>query len=504
MTSSPYLPTSASLLIAALRRYGDRIAVTAGDKTYSYADLDDQSARLAGYLKQQGFGPGSRIALHLKNGIEYVVSELAILKLAAIRIPLNELMGQDELGYCLAHAGAQVLIAHASLPLPTMADGTEPKVLRISVADGAAPRPGDTPWPDTQTSSPLGDIVLPQPDETAILAYTGGTTGYPKAVRHTYGRMAHNLFAHIVCGDIRSDEVMLLTTPLPHSAGFHMAACLLQGGHVILERRFDPTAFLRTCVAHGVTWTFAVPTMLYRLLDAMDRDSQTVPALRTIVYGAAPMSRPRLEQALARLGPVFIQIYGQTECPNFITSLDKTNHLDPRLLASCGRAVPFAELRISQPDANTSVGEIEVRSPYLLVEYFRNEVATAEALQDGWLRTGDLGYLEDGFLFLVDRAKDMIITGGMNVYSSEVEAALRKHASVAEVAVVGLPDDDWGEVVTAVVVPVGPASEDTLRLFAKASLSAYKVPKTIVFMTELPLTNYGKIDKKRLRLDLQA
>ena len=504
MTSSLYLPTSASLLIAALRRFGDRVAVTAGDKTYSYADLDDQSARLAGYLKQRGFAQGSRIALHLKNGVEYVVSELAILKLGAIRIPLNELMGQDELGYCLSHPDAEVLIAHASLPLPKMSDGTALNVLRISVADDAAPRAGDIPWIDTQTSPPLLDILLPQPDDTAILAYTGGTTGYPKAVRHTYGRMAHNLFAHIVCGDIRSDEVMLLTTPLPHSAGFHMAACLLQGGHVILERKFDPVNFLRACVAHGVTWTFAVPTMLYRLLDAMDHDVQTLPALRTIVYGAAPMSRPRLEQALARLGPVFIQIYGQTECPNFITSLDKTNHLDPRLLASCGRAVPFVDLRISQPDADTFVGEIEVRSPYLLLEYFRNKAATAEALQDGWLRTGDLGYLEDGFLFLVDRAKDMIITGGMNVYSSEVEAALRKHVSVAEVAVVGLPDDDWGEAVTAVVVPVGPASIDTLRLFAKASLSAYKVPKTIVFMNELPLTNYGKIDKKRLRLELQG
>ena len=166
--------------------------------------------------------------------------------------------------------------------------------------------------------------------------------------------------------------------------------------------------------------------------------------------------------------------------------------------------MPFVELRIHSEDADAAVGEIEVRSPYLLVEYFRNEAATAEALKDGWLRTGDLGYLEDGFLFLVDRAKDMIITGGMNVYSSEVETALRKHASVAEVAVVGLPDDDWGEVVTAVVVPAGQTSADELRLFAKSSLSAYKVPKSVVFMTELPLTNYGKIDKKRLRLALQG
>ena len=227
-----------------------------------------------------------------------------------------------------------------------------------------------------------------------------------------------------------------------------------------------------------------------------------MPTLRTIVYGAAPMSRPRLEDALARFGPVFVQIYGQTECPNFITSLGKEDHLHSRLLASCGRAVPFVELRTRQTDPETSVGEVEVRSPYLMTEYFRNPDATAEALGDGWLKTGDLGHIDDGYLFLVDRAKDMIITGGMNVYSSEVEAVLRKHASVAEVAVVGLPDDDWGEVVTAVVVPAGPASAEELRLFARANLSAYKVPKTVAFRVELPLTNYGKVDKKRLRLDL--
>ena len=287
MTSSPYLPTSASLLVAALQRHGSRIAVTAGDQSWSYADLDDQSARLAGFLRSQGFGHGSRIALHLKNGVEYVVSELAILKLGAIRVPLNELMGRDELGYCLAHADAQVLIAHASLPLPSTPVGGRLDIFRISVADDADTkarhRAGDTPWPDVLTAAPLAAIAPPQPDDTAILASTGGTTGSPKAVRHTYGRMAHNLFAHIVCGDIRSDEVMLLTTPLPHSAGFHMAACLLQGGRVILERKFDPAAFIEVCARQQVTWTFAVPTMLYRLLDAMDRDPRTLPSLRTIV-----------------------------------------------------------------------------------------------------------------------------------------------------------------------------------------------------------------------------
>ncbi len=495
-------PTSASLLIGAIRRHGARAALVADAQTFSYDDLDVLSDRLAGYLSRQGMGRGARIALHLRNSVEYVVAELAILKLAAIRIPLNELMGRAELAYCLQHAGAQVLIAHAGLPQPETMENAA-AVLRIIVPDDAPARPAEIAWNEATSAPPLGNLIVAAPDDTAILAYTGGTTGHPKGVRHTYGRMAINLLAHVVCGDVRSDEVMLLTTPLPHSAGYHMAACLLQGGVTVLQSKFEPAGFLEACARHRATWTFAVPTMLYRLLDAIGDDAPDTSSLRTVVYGAAPMSRPRLEEALAKLGPVFLQIYGQTECPNFITSLSKDDHLNPALLTSCGRAVPFVEVRTA-PSAEAPVGEVEVRSPYLLLEYFKDADATAAAVDDGWLRTGDLGYLDRGYLFLVDRVKDMIITGGMNVYSSEVESALRQHEAVQEVAVVGLPDADWGEAVTAVVIRDGDTSTAALRTFAKSRLSAYKVPKTIVFVDELPLTTYGKVDKKRLRHELTS
>ncbi|OYU70405.1 MAG: AMP-dependent synthetase [Alphaproteobacteria bacterium PA2] len=495
-------PTSASLLLGAISRHGSRTALIVGGQRLTYADLDASSDRLAGYLKHRGLGRGSRIALHLRNSAEYVISELAILKLAAVRIPLNELMGRMELAYCLQHAEAQVLIAHAGLPKP---EGLDPglSLIRICAPDGAPGEEEDVSWDEALSHQPIDEAILAAPDDMAILAYTGGTTGKPKAVQHAYGRMAQNLFAHIVSGDIRSDEVMLLTTPLPHSAGYHMAACLLQGGVTVLQQKFDPAGFLETCAQTKATWTFAVPTMLYRLLDAMGDDTARISSLRTVVYGAAPMSRPRLEEGLAKLGPVFIQIYGQTECPNFITTLSKEDHLDPALLASCGRAVPFLEVRIA-PSAEAPVGEVEVRSPYLLTQYYKDEAATSAALSGDWLRTGDLGYLDNGYLFLVDRAKDMIITGGMNVYSSEVETALRQHESVREVAVVGLPDDDWGEAVTAIVISDGTTSPAELRDFAKSRLSAYKAPKTVVFVEALPLTTYGKVDKKRLRQELSA
>ena len=492
--------TSASLLINAIKKHGERVALIANGQSYSYRELDEMSDRLAGFLHQQGLGRGSRIALHLRNCAEYVISELAILKIAAIRLPLNELMGRQELAYCLAHGDAEVLISHASLPEPTE-EPDRPKLLRISVADETSPRGDTVSWDQAVCANPLEQPISADPQDTAILAYTGGTTGHPKGVRHSYGRMAINLLAHIVCGDVRSDEVMLLTTPLPHSAGYHLTGCLLQGGRTVLSQKFEARAFLVDCARYQVTWTFAVPTMLYRLLDALEDNDADISSLRTVLYGAAPMSRPRLEEALSKLGPVFIQIYGQTECPNFITSLSKDDHFNPKLLNSCGRAVPFVEVRTVSSDAET-IGEVEVRSPYLMLDYFKDGEATARAISDGWLKTGDLGYLDNGYLFLVDRAKDMIITGGMNVYSNEVEIALRQHEAVLEVAVIGLPDADWGEAVTAIVVQSGSASASDLRNFAKSKLSAYKVPKSIVFADELPLTTYGKIDKKRLRSQL--
>ena len=273
MDDSLYSLTSASLVIAAVRRHGQRKALTVDGRDYAYAELDALSDRVASYFRTRGLGSGARIALHLQNSAEYVISELAILKLAAIRVPLNELMGREELAWCLRDADVQALISHASLPEPQALKGERLPPLRISVPNHGCCRTGETPWAEVLEATALRALIAPDPTDTAILAYTGGTTGQPKAVRHTYGRMASNLFAHIVSGDIRSDEVMLLTTPLPHSAGFHMAACLLQGGRVVLSTRFDPVEFLTACHNHGVTWTFAVPTMLYRLLDAMADDA---------------------------------------------------------------------------------------------------------------------------------------------------------------------------------------------------------------------------------------
>ncbi|CCW17790.1 Long-chain-fatty-acid--CoA ligase [Sphingobium indicum BiD32] len=493
--------TLADLLLQAVRRHGGRVAIHTTEML-SYADLDERSDRLAAFLSSRGFGTGSRIALHLRNGAEYVVADLAILKLAAAKVPLNELIAPAEIAYCLNHAAVDVLIAHASFLNPVARQPIDRDILTIAVGDHSPDHGDHLTWAEVMSHPSVASRIVADPDDTAMIIYTGGTTGRPKGVRHSYGRLGVNLLAQLVCGDIRSDEVMYLSTPLPHSAGFHLQACLLQGGQAILAAKFDPGRFLDACEQYRVTWSFMVPTMIYRLLDAMDARRCDLSSVRTVVYGAAPMSQPRLKEGLRRFGPVFIQLYGQIESPNWITGLTKEDHLTDHLLASCGRAVPFVDVRIAgeSPDA----GEVEVRSPYRMLDYLDDRHATGAAFNGEWLRTGDLGYLDSqGYLFLVDRAKDMIISGGMNVYSVEVEAALRLHPDVREVAVVGLPDDDWGEAVTAVIVTsADPAPLEDLRRHAKQSLSAYKTPKRFVFLEEMPLTAFGKIDKKRLRTSL--
>jgi fatty-acyl-CoA synthase len=494
------------LIQQAMLRYGDATAIITTKERLSYRQLDERSQQLAAYLQSNGVGRGQRVALHLRNGAEYVVADLAIFKLNAVKVPLNELMAPSELEYCLKHSRATAIVSHASLPMPS--GGTEHLTVRISVADEKPARADWTSWEKASLNMRAFEAhARPQPDDIALIAYTGGTTGHPKGVQHEQHRLALNLLAHIIFGDIRADEVMLLTTPLPHSAGYHLLACLVQGGTIVLAPRYDPATFVALVEKHQVTWTFAVPTMLYRLFDYLLESEQRPDCLRTIVYGAAPMNKERLTEGLDLLGPIFLQLFGQTECPNYITTLSKPDHLKSELLASCGRAVSMLDLRIRKADGSIAapgeVGEVEVYSPYSLTEYYMDPVATSLAIKHGWLSTGDLGFLDQSrYLFLVDRAKDMIISGGMNVYCVEVEAALRQHKSVRDAAVVGVADTDWGEAVIAFVTTAHHVSEEDVRAFAKTLLSSYKVPKRVIIVDDLPVTKFGKIDKKALRSSL--
>ena len=497
--------TLSEMLTRAIRTHGDRIALQIDESAWSYEDLDKLSDALASGLRRLGVSRGHPVALYLRNCAEYVVADLALLKLGAIKVPLNEYQTLNDVLYVLQDTDAVVLIAHQSLldNLGGSLIGSTnlAHVIRVGNGDLLSRSISHHNWSDVLAEpEPVTNEVLP--NDSAMITYTGGTTGKPKGVVHTQAGLAANLLAHIEAGEIMPTDTMLLTTPLPHSAGYNLQACLLLGGKILVQDGFDAKAFYTLVEARRVTWTFLVPTMLYRLLDDPHLDRYDHSSLRTIVYGAAPMSTTRLRTAIEKFGLCFIQLYGQTECPNYITALTKEDHRNPDLHSSCGKAVPLVEIATTGRRGR-NIGEVIVRAPYVLKEYFNNPSATKSALVDGWLHTGDIGYIDTGgYLFLKDRAKDMVISGGMNVYTTEVEQALKRNPSVADAAVIGLPHDDWGEQVHAVVVVRSEISREALIEHCRGELSRYKVPKSIEFREALPLTVYGKIDKKALREQL--
>lgn len=493
--------TLTDVLNGTLKRHYDRTAIQIGEEKWRYADLDNLSNRLAGSLEREGISKGDRIALYLKNCVEYVIADLAILKLGAVKVPLNEFQSANDVAYILDDTQASTLIAHREL-LDGVADtirANRAVTLTICVDyEEYTPTGAARSWESFFAESEFSHPVI-RPEDLAIITYTGGTTGKPKGVVQTQASLAINLLSHVISSELSPDEVMLLMTPLPHSAGYHLQSCLLQGGTVILADGFSSDVFYNHVSQHHVTWTFMVPTMISRLLDDPHPYNKDRSSLRTIVYGAAPMSADRLKTAIERFGLCFIQLYGQTESPNYITALTKEDHAHEQLHRSCGKAVALAKIKTTAEDGK-STGEVVVKTPYLLKEYYKNKDATSDALRSGWLYTGDIGYIdEDGYLFLQDRTKDMIISGGMNVYSIEVEQELKSHPSVIDAAVIGLPHPDWGEQVHAVVVSEHPVEIEALIAHCRVGLSKYKVPKSIQFTDSLPLTAYGKIDKKAIK-----
>ena len=421
------------------------------------------SNRLAHALAARGISHGDAVALLLRNAPEFPIADIAIAKLGAVRVPLNEMLAARDVAYMLGHSGARAAIVHSSFADLVAAERAafDAVSVRLCVRDGEAPPlESFTPYDEAVDAAPAGPVARPplRADDPALIIYTGGTTGRPKGVLHAQGGLGVNVLAQAMYADIAADDHLLLCTPLPHSAHLLAEAAWLAGAHSTLARGFDPVDVLDRVEGDGVTWLFLVPTMIYRLLDAPGRAGRDLAGLRTILYGAAPITTARLREALDAFGPVLVQLYGQTEVPNFVTQLSKTDHLDPANEGSCGRPTVFCDVAILGADgahlAPGEAGEVAVRSAYTLARYHDDPEQTAAAFRGEWLLTGDVGYEgANGCLFLVDRAKDMIISGGMNVYSTEVENVLEEHAAVAQATVIGLPDDDWGESVTALVVP---------------------------------------------------
>ncbi|MFJ8234215.1 long-chain-fatty-acid--CoA ligase [Ureibacillus sp. NPDC094379] len=494
------------------QKHGDRSAVHFQSQTFTYKELHRQANKISHALNKCGVKSNTRVALLLSNTAEYVISELGIYFAGGTKVPLNHMLGEKEILYILNDSDAEVLFVEE--PFFSVIENIQsqlPKLKTIIGIGGKEKYPTNfTSWESFLNEQPDTKLDIPSnPTDLSLILYTGGTTGMPKGVVHTQQSTIYTYLSMALETNLREDEKILLTTPLPHAAGLYLYAAFVKGAQVYIESKFDVEVVLNHIENNKVTFLSTVPTMLYRMFDYMEGKSYDVSSVRTIQYGTAPITTARLRQGLEMFGQVFLQIYGLTETQSAATWLKKEDHRIEeeyaKLLQSCGKSTIMSEVKIVDENGEDVgpdvVGEIAVRALTNTIGYHKLPEKTAEVIKDGWLHTGDVGVMdENGYLFLLDRMKDMIISGGMNVYSSEVENVIQKHPDVRQVAVIGVPDQDWGEAVTAFIIPKRDQIDvHQLLQYCKENLSKYKVPKTINIVEELPLTHYGKLDKKTLR-----
>lgn len=502
--------------------HADKTAIKDDVRSLSYMELREESRRVARGLWDLGVRHGDRVVLWMSNRVEYVIADLAIARLGAVRVPLNTFLAGDEVAYRFEHTSARVAIVGTAF-VDRCADLTRDRDLHVDIvqlpeaprAEGGLEnvRADAVAWSSLLDSPALDpeEVGKVTPPDIAAIMYTGGTTGRSKGVMHTHESSLALSFSAIQEWDIAPDEVMLHVAPLAHAGGFMIYSGLWRGATNLIASKFDAEDFARRVDEDGATWSFLVPTMIYRLLDGGYAKEFDLSSLRTLLYGAAPMAPARVREALEEFGPVLAQAYAQMEALNQATMLTKEDHVvaleqNAGRLASCGRAVAMVNLRIADADMAEvdvgEVGEIVIRSPHVTRGYWADSAQTDDLFQDGWLRTGDMAYRDEGgFVYIVDRAKDMVITGGMNVYSATVEDVLFQHPDVVNAAMFGVPDEEWGEaVVGAVELREGvEVSPEEIIAFCRERLSGYETPKRVEVHESLPLTSYGKIDKRALR-----
>jgi long-chain acyl-CoA synthetase len=463
----------------------------------------DAIGRHAAALAARGIARGDRVALLAPNTDHLIRAILACWWLGAVACPLNVRWSPPELAFALEDSGAKLLLADDALLAVAPAGG--PPQLRFAALEEEAR--ALAPLPDTRTGG----------DALAAILYTGGTTGKSKGVMLSHANFWTASMTRGAELNNAPDSVSLLVAPLFHVAGLgRLVGQLIVGGTCVTMSHFRPPAVIAAIEAHRISDIIVVPTMLQALLDEPSFTPERVRSLDRVAFGAAPMPPDLLDRALAAWPHAeFFQAYGLTETAGAVCINLPVNHRPEArargLLTSVGRAGLGAEIIVADERGRElpcgEVGEILVRGPMVMQGYWRNPEATAAAFRDGWFRTGDAGrMLPDGHLFIVDRLKDMIISGGENVYCAEVEAALRSHPQVSQAAVIGVPDARWGEAVHAVVVTTtqGSASADELRAWCRERLAGYKCPRAVTFLPELPLSAAGKVLKNVLRERVRA
>ncbi|MFC7490077.1 MULTISPECIES: acyl-CoA synthetase [unclassified Knoellia] len=491
------------------------------DTTLSYAVVQELSYAVASALGASGVQPGTSVAILSANDPIAFSAVFGISRSGAVWCPINPRNEATENAELLGLFDCAVVIHQQSFsPMVAAIRDSLPDVHTWVCLDGEAP--GSSTWDEFLARGAVDDegaarIDRDAVDDVAMIVGTGGTTGRPKGVVLTGANLEAMTAITLMGYPFEGVPTYLALAPLTHAAGVLCFPILCHGGSIVIMRTPDVGGFIANIEKHRVTHTFLPPTLIYMVLGHEALDAADLSSLQCFWYGAAPMSVDRLREALERIGPVMAQLFGQTEAPMMISLLPPSEHFTPNgqvaegRLASAGRPAPLVTVAIMDESGRLlpsgERGEIVVRGSLVMRGYHRNPEATAEASRHGWHHTGDIGYLDaDNYLFIVDRAKDMIITGGFNVYSTEVEQALMAHPGIRDCAVVGLADEKWGERVVAVVqaqpgTDVVPAD---VIAFVKERLGSVKTPKDVWVWDDLPRSKVGKVLKSEIKAQLLA
>jgi fatty-acyl-CoA synthase len=491
-------------------QFGNRPAVMFENESLSFLDVDALSGRLAIALIASGHAPvGARIALLLNNGLLSIPIDFACAKARVTRVPLNARLSAREHAEMIESAGARLLIFGPDLTERAAELNQLVKGLKLLCLGDDPLAPSLLALAESVDVGSKGRIA--EADDVVLALYTSGTTGSLKAACHTqrsWAAMACNILTNLL--EIKPGEMMLHAASLIHASGTMVLPYWVRGGIAGVLPGFVPQDYCDTVEKWQPAAINLVPTMIGMLLDMPGIETRDFGSIETIVYGASPMPRATLRRGLDMWGPRFTQYYGQSEAPLCISVLSKSDHVGPKAetrMISCGRVSLDCEVKLVDDAGNRvgegDAGEILVRAPFGMIGYHDADDLNAQTITpDGWLRTRDIGRFDvDGYLYLVDRTSDMIVSGGYNVYPREVEDVLAAHPAVREVVVVGLPDDKWGEAVTGFVVlrDGAAASAKDLIAFARKSLAGYKVPKDIRFTDEVPKSAVGKLLRRAVR-----
>ncbi|MFG2625422.1 class I adenylate-forming enzyme family protein [Streptomyces sp. NPDC048473] len=504
-------------LTRSARYWPDATALVCGARSWTYTELDRASDGLASALIARGLGPGDAVASLAWNRGELVEVEFALYKAGLVRAPINARLGRGEIEHILRYAPVRVLVfdaAHRADALAAIESaGTGCLAVQLD-EDGTQDTAGILDYRALLGAGTAAPVAVDVDEDAAcVLNFTSGSTGTLKAAVQTFGNRLANMRKLLMSDESRPrpSTRYLACGPITHATGMALLANVFAGATTYVLPTWSAEAFVDTVEKEQITTTFLVPAMVNMLLARPDAAERDLSSLTSVRVGGAPISPQRLSDAVEFFGPVVAQGYGLGETTSVVAALSSQEiaHAvtgDPELLQSCGRPMYDTEIRIVDeaglPLPPREVGELIVRGPDCVREYWQEPELSAETFRGGWVHTGDLAWMrEDGYLFLVDRMKDMIISGGFNIYCTEVEAALYEHTGVQEACVIGVPDETWGEAVKAVIVPrPGHAlTADEITAFCADRLDRFKKPRTVDFVDELPHNRNGKLDRKAVR-----